>query len=275
MTDVVPTSAQVLEEKEQKLVSAKEIIAGEAPRIADPPESMLTLPRGIFNNGKWHARCEVRELTGVDEEILAKVRKPEETFDMMLVRGVTRIGEIDLSKMDVGDSRGWLGKLLIGERELLFLAIAKATYGDERNYPVTCRDCGLEQTLTVRISDDFKPKEIPDIREREFSYTTSKGDKINYRLATGVDQNEVMRKEGATVAEMNTLLLSSCISEVNGSMVVDPLSFARSLPMRDRQAILAEMVKHQPNVDLVVRFPCDGCGEGQQISFGWLDFFRP
>lgn len=275
MTDVVPTSAQVWEEKEQQLASAKEVIVGEAPVLAAAPETMLTLPRGISHNGKWHARCEVRELTGVDEEILAKVRKPEETFDMMLVRGVVRIGELDLSKMEQGESRGWLGKLLIGERELLFLAIAKATYGDERTYPVTCRNCGLELGLKVRISEDFKPKEIPDIRERAFEYVTSKGRRISYRLAIGDDQAEVLRRDGATVAEMNTILLSQCITEVDGQIVVDPLGFARGLPMRDRQAILGEMIKHQPNVDLSVSFPCEGCGEGQQVNFGWLDFFRP
>ena len=274
MTDVVPTSAQVWEEKQEQLTQAKEVIVGDVPTIADVPETMLTLPRGIPINGKWHARCEVRELNGVDEEVLAKVRKPEETFDTMLVRGVVRIGELDLSKMD-GESRGWLGKLLIGERELLFLAIAKATYGDERKYEVTCRNCGLELTLKLNISEDFKAKEVPDIRDRTFTYTTSKGDRLNYRLATGDDQAEVMRKDGASVAEMNTILLSSCITEVNDGVVIDPVNYARSLPMRDRQAILAEMIAHQPNVDLTITYPCEGCGEGQQINFGWLDFFRP
>ena len=137
MTDVVPTSAQVWEDKEQELAAAKEVIVGEVPTIADLPDTMLTLPRGIPNEGKWHARCEVRELTGVDEEVLAKVRKPEETFDTMLLpwrRADRGTGPV---QMDEGESRGWLNKLLIGERELLFLAIAKATYGDERKYEVT------------------------------------------------------------------------------------------------------------------------------------------
>ena len=129
--------------------------------------------------------------------------------------------------------------------------------------------------LKVKVSEDFKPKEVPEIRERAFTYTTSKGDRLTYRLATGDDQAEVMRKDGASVAEMNTILLSTCITEVNGNIVVDPLGYARSLPMRDRQAILTEMVEHQPSVNLTLTYPCEGCGEGQQTSFGWLDFFRP
>jgi hypothetical protein len=275
VTDVVPTSAQAWQSKEEDLAKAKDVIVGDVPTIAETPENRIVLPRGISANGKWNATCEVRELTGVDEEALAKARKADETFDLMLVRGVTRVGELDLSRMDSGESRGWLGKLLIGEREMLFLAIAKATYGDERKYEYKCKDCGLAQTLTVRISEDFKPQEIPDIREKAFSYTTTKGQKITYRLATGDDQAEVLRKQGATTAEMNTTLLSSCITEVDGTLVVDPMFFARSLSMRDRQAILSDMVAHQPTINLLVEFPCDGCGEGQQVTFGWLDFFRP
>lgn len=275
MTDVVPTSAQAWQSKQDELAEAKEIIVGEAPTIADLPDTMFTLPRGILREGKWHARAEVRELTGVDEEVLGKVRKPEETFDTMLTLGVVRLGEFDLAGMDEGERRGWLNKLLIGERELLFLAIAKATYGDDRKYEYKCRNCDTTLQLRVKISEDFKPKEIPDIREKTFSYVTTKGQKISYRLVTGDDQAEVMRKQGASIAETNTLILSNCITEVDDSLVVDPVMFARSLPMRDRQAILADMIAHQPSVNLLVEFPCDSCGEGQQVNFGWLDLFRP
>lgn len=275
MTDVVPTSAQVWEAKEEQLAKAKDVVVGDVPTILDAPDTMITLPRGIPQDGKWHARCEVRELTGVDEEVIAKVRKPEETFDTVLSCGVVRVGELDLARMDSGASRGLLNKLLIGERETLFLAIAKATYGDDRQYEVKCRNCETELTLKVKLSEDFRPKDVPDIRDQFFSYTTTKGQVISYRLVTGDDQMEVLRKPGASIAEMNTILLSNCITEVDGTFVVDPAMFARSLSMRDRGAILAGMVAHQPTVSLTIEFPCDSCGEGQQVNFSWLDFFRP
>jgi hypothetical protein len=265
----------VWEAKEEQLARAKEVIVGDVPTMDEAPEAMLTLPRGILRDGKWHARCEVRELTGVDEEVLAKVRKPEETFETMLVQGVVRIGELDLAKMNAGESRGWLNQLLIGEREILFLAIAKATYGDERKYQIKCRNCDVDLEVTVKISEDFQPKEVEGIRDRVFEYLTSKGQRISYRLATGGDQSEVLRRPGASTAEMNTILLANCITEVDGTLVVDPMYFARTLAMRDRQAILADMIQHQPTVDLTVDIPCHSCGEGQQINFGWLDFFRP
>ena len=84
----------------------------------------------------------------------------------------------------------------------------------------------------------------------------------------------MLRNEGISTAEMNTTLLSSCILSVNDGVVVDPLNFARSLPMRDRQALVTEMVEHQPSVDLTIKYPCFGCQEEQQSTFAWLDFFR-
>ena len=130
----------------------------------------------------------------------------------------------------------------------------------------------------VKISEDFKPKEVPDVRDRTFEYLSTKGQRISYRLATGNDQVEVLRRPGASTAEMNTILLSNCITEVDGNLVVDPVFFARTLAMRDRQAILGqthEKARHRPTVSLTIEIPCDSCGEGQQINFGWLDFFRP
>lgn len=44
--------------------------------------------------------------------------------------------------------------------------------------------------------------------------------------------------------------------------------------MRDRQRMLTEMSDRQPSVDLTVKYPCFGCQEEQQATFGWLDFFR-
>jgi hypothetical protein len=115
---------------------------------------------------------------------------------------------------------------------------------------------------------------VEDIDERSFNYRTSRGEALEVRLATGADQMDVFRKEGMTTAEMNTMLLSSCIISLNGSMIVDPLGYAKSMTMKDRQQLLDEMVDRQPSVDLTIKFPCHGCQEERQISFNWLDFFR-
>lgn len=259
---------------EEDLQRANEEIVGPMPVIESAPECVVDLLRGISFNGREQTRAEVRELTGNDEEHIARYKKPGEVFDAVISLGTVRIGELDLAGMPLAERQGHLRQLLVGERDMLFLTIARVTYGDDRRFPVVCNMCGREQDLGVKISEDFKPKVVTDVDERSFRFKTHKGDILEARLATGADQIEVLKKEGLTPAEMNTTLLSSCILSLNGSMIVDPLNFSRGMTMRDRQKLISELVDRQPSVDLVVKFPCIGCQEEQQASFGWLDFFR-
>jgi hypothetical protein len=69
-------------------------------------------------------------------------------------------------------------------------------------------------------------------------------------------------------------LLSRCIKEVNGRLVVDPMDYARRLPMRDRLALVGELVERQPTFDLSVTIECVACRQEQVIPLGWGDLFR-
>jgi hypothetical protein len=256
------------------LERARQEIAGPVPTIEVAPDCTVTLVRGLTYNGKAQKRVEVRELTGNDEEQLARYKKPEEFFDAVVALGTVRLGEMSFETMPFPERQGHMRQLLIGERDMIFLAIARATYGDERRVPYTCPLCKREQEIGYQISEDFKPRQVENIEERSFIYKTTKGQDVEVRLPTGVDQLEVLGKEGVSSPEMNTTLLASCILSVNAGLVVDPLNFARGLSMRDRQTLINQMIDRQPSVDLSLRFPCHGCQEEQQVNFGWLDFFR-
>jgi hypothetical protein len=275
VTDVLPTSIGEQQDLETQLRDAKEAIAGPVPLIEPAPDTYVDLPRGLNYNGQTFRRAEVRELTGVDEEALSKCKKIEDTFDTVLTRGVIQIGDLALEDLPMAERQGYLRNLLIGERDLLAMAVAKVTYGDTRLFPYVCTLCNYKQDLKVSITDDIKMKGGEDVASaRSFDFTTSRGLVLKYRLATGVDQMEVLSRDLSS-AEQNTLILSNCIQSVGGGPVVDPMNFARSLSMRDRQSLLKEMVERQPSLTWEVDFPCLGCGEEQQASLGWPDFFRP
>jgi hypothetical protein len=260
--------------EEQDLKRAQEEMVGPVPTIDPAPDCLVDLLRGLQYNGQDQRRAEVREMTGNDEEQLARYKRSGEIFDAVIALGTVRIGNLDLASMPLADRQGHLRQLLVGERDVLFLNIARVTYGDDRRFPHTCSRCGRAQDLGVKLSEDFKPKVVNNIDERSFNYRTSRGEALEVRLATGADQMEILRKEGLTNAEMNTTLLSACILSVNGGMVVDPLSYAKGMTMKDRQELLDEMAERQPSIDLSIKFPCHGCQEDQQLNFNWLDFFR-
>jgi hypothetical protein len=274
VTDVLNTSIGQPKDLESQLHAAKEAMVGPVPLIEASPDTHVDLPRGLTYQNKVFKRAEVRELTGVDEEALSKCKKIEDTFDTVLTRGVVRIGDLALEDLPMAERQNYLRSLLIGERDLLALEVAKATYGDVRLFPYTCTRCEYKQDLKLSITEDIKLKEGEDVTARSYEFATSRGTKLAYRLPVGSDQMEVLSRD-LSVAEQNTLILANCIQNIEGDVVVDPMNFARSLSMRDRQALLAEMVGRQPTLTWDITFPCLSCGEEQQVSLGWPDFFRP
>ena len=267
-------SEEVYQDKEQELQVAKEKIAGPVPLIGVAPDPLLQLPRGLFVKGTWQREAEVRELTGADEEALAKAKDQYAFFSTALALGVVRLGEIDLADLPLAQRKYHLGELLIGEREQLFLKLVQVSFGDEKTISFTCPVCQADNDTTLLLSEDFPPKEVPDIESVLLTYTTAKGDVLDYRPATGADQEEALARKGASTAEQNTLMLSRCITKVNGGLVVDPIDYARNLGIRDRQAILEKLIDRQPSITLEVKPPCSSCGTEQTVSLVWGDLFR-
>jgi hypothetical protein len=283
VTDVIPTSfgqppqANITEQLpgdlQADITRAKAEIAGPVPLITDSPDCTVDLPLGVAYGGARQRMAIVRELTGADEEALAKIKRPEEVFDAVLTHGVERIGALMLTQVAWAERQHYLRSLLIGERDILFVNIARVTYGDDKRYPeVVCDLCQRKQDVLLKISEEFKPKEVDF--DSPCEYTTSRGLRLEYKLATGADQLEALSGESPNPAEINTRMLAQCIKTIDGGMVVDPINFARSLSIRDRGALLNVLVDRQPSVDLTVKYKCFGCNEERSLALGWLDLFR-
>jgi hypothetical protein len=267
-------SEQAVQDKQQTLREAKEAIAGPVPLIDDAPDPVIKLPRGLFHSGIWEREAVCRELTGVDEEALAKATTPYQYFNTVLALGVTSIGSFDLSKHSVPERQYFLNDLLIGEREQIFLKVVQVSFGNSRDIGFTCQSCGVAQEVHLLLDTDFPPTKVENVDATTLEWTTSKGEVLTYRAALGSDQEEVMDKKGLSVAEQNTLMISRCVTKRNGDLVTDPMGFARSLSMRDRQKFLELLVERQPQIDLNVTTTCASCGASQTLGMGWGDFFR-
>jgi hypothetical protein len=261
--------------KEQDIQDANAAIIGEVPRIGESPNVIITLPRGRLNGSKWETEVELRELTGADEEKLARFKESADFFNGVIVLGTSRIGSTDLESLSFAERQSFLADLLIGEREQLFLNIARVTYGDEKELVHTCPACAVENETTLIISEDIKCKEMENPSQVTYTLTTNKGDEITYRLATGADQMYIVNKKGASTAEQNTLMISECVMQVNGKPVIDPMSTARSLSMGDRQRLIDSLVANQPSPQLNLEITCVGCGFDMILPLSWGDIFRP
>lgn len=254
----------------------RDVLAGEMPTVPQPEEPVIVLPRGRFLNGEWEKEATVRELTGADEEKLARKRDSMDFFDAVLALGVERLGTAELSKMHTSEREAVLGSLLTGERELLFLAVIRATFGNERDLEYTCGSCGSEFTTTLLLDHDFV---LTDTLGTEpplsYTFTTSKGDRVEYRLINGFDQRAASSKKNGTVAEQNTAILTSVVKTVNGDVPFDTHDFVLKLSMRDRRDLVKDLDEHQPSIDNELELECQTCGTKNKVFLNWGDLFRP
>jgi hypothetical protein len=276
VTDVQEiTPEELFNDKQQDIRKAKEAIAGPVPLIPEGPDLRLTMPRGLFVNGVHKREFMLRELNGADEETLAKLKEPGDFFDTVVALGVVSVEDFNLESLALGERQSWLRQLLIGERDQLFLGILRVTFGEKRVIGFTCTTCGEEQEVDLYLSEDFKPREVDDDLTTEvFSYLTTKGLDVEYRLVTGDDQRAAFARRNATTAEQNSIILSKVITRVNGGLIPDQMSFVRSLSIVDRSALLDALVSKQPSIDLGVTTKCAACDADQRLPLGWGDLFR-
>jgi hypothetical protein len=251
-------------------------VAGEMPTMEDPEDARIVLPRGIYAEGKWNTESNVRELTGADEEYLSRKRDPLDYFDAVIGLGVERVGDLDLLSKPLSEREEILSKLLTGERELLFLSVIRATFGNERELQYVCGSCSNDFTTTLLLDTDFVLTDTLGIDPPlTYEFTTSKGDTIEYRLVNGADQRAATKKKNATVAEQNTSILTSTIKRVNGDVPFDMRDFVLGLTMKDRRDLVSDMDDRQPVVDNELELVCPSCDATNTVLINWGDLFRP
>ncbi|HET7110108.1 MAG TPA: hypothetical protein VFI41_04510 [Gemmatimonadales bacterium] len=240
--------------------------------IEDPPDGSVELPGGYIHpaDGKLYAEAEVRELTGVDEEMLAKpeVTKSLGRFTQLLLqRGVTRIGPFE------NPSNSIIGSLLVGDRDMLLVAIRRATYGDDLEMEVGCPACGEQLDLKYDLGKDIPVKQMENPLERAFTYTTKKGRQLQANLAVGVDQEAILNASNKTVPELNTLLLSRCVMDKAG--VPLGVEGIRALGIHDRRELLKQITERQPGPKYQsLDITCPVCAKEFPLSLTLYDLFR-
>jgi len=246
------------------------------PVIALPPSDLITLNGGLVKGDKVINTAIVKELTGEDEEALARAAQANyfHFIDRLLRCGVVQLGDEPKSQTEQ-----LLGKLLIGDREQLLLGIREATYGDEIEVEKwICPNCGSEQDLVMEVADiPVKKMASPD--DATFKVNLRKGGYALVRLATGEDQLAIFEKNDWTQAQRETVYLSRCVVSlvdkdgIEHSMQGFP-SLSREMPMADRHAILKELGDRQPGPKYNdIQYTCENCSKEVTVVLGLTNLF--
>lgn len=252
------------------------------PKVEEPEDGPVELPGGFVRfvgatlDPEEVRTAWVRELTGYDEERVAKARNKRSlsaVIDALLVGGVTDLGDQKPTVRELQD-------LLSGDREYLLLEISRATYGDLLEYEdFVCEHCHESFSFSFSKSQDIPVKRMESPSDGEFEVTLRRGRTAKVRLSTGKEASA--SEKGTTPAEVNTILLRYCVLEIrekDGS-VIDvtqlPTAVSTKLGVVDRQTILEEIAKRSPGPQFDgVSVPHDSCGNESKVFVTLADLFR-
>lgn len=243
----------------------------EEPELGAPPDSGVWLPFGILVDGRAERHATVRELTGTDDEALARVANSYLRWvDTVITLGTTEIG-------DQAATKKMLRELTAADRDTLLLAIRIATYGNTLDIPgFRCPECGVLSDLTVHL-DTIEVKAPQDPVCRVFEAQLRGGGRVQMRQPTGHDQMEFDGKD-LTIPEQNTLILSRVIvsAELPGqSAVSGSMALARSLGLADRKVLLDAITENTygPRYDEITMTHQE-CGQEVPVPISAGDLFR-
>ena len=256
----------------------------EMPTIDFPPDDIVTLPGGLIIKDQLIKTVQVKELTGEDEESLARASQsmnPYIFLDRLLKCGVVKVGNEPAASVDK-----LVSQMLIGDREALILGIRKATYGDEIEVnDWLCPNCGTKEELTMEVSDIPVVKMSDPLNETSFKVNMRKGGFANVTLATGADQIATFEKPELSQAQRETVLLSKCVTSITDKAGVEHSvagfpSLVRNMSVPDRHAILKELNDRQPGPKYnQISYKCGSCDEDVMVTvtignlfldFGWI-----
>lgn len=264
-----PAMANKLLEEVNNLVNQE--VVGSIPQVVIPslPDTEVKLPAGFVDpfEGTVYRTAQVRELTGADEEAIVKISDPGKALLAILERATVSVGDQPVTK-------AILGVLLAGDREALLLAIRKATFGAELEVSTVCDKCPELQTFKIDLDADVETKELDDpINDRSFTVKLKAGlAKVN--LPTGDVQTKIINATDKNSAELDTLLLSSCVTEIADQTVFDS-SRIRNLGINDRRTLLEEIAKRNPGPQLSeIKKACKNCGQEVSLPLTLAELFR-
>lgn len=251
--------------------AVNEALQEPAPKIDLPTSLKVDLLRGYYDpsSSQWSTTATVRELNGEDEEALAAfdIQKNvtySEYMTQLLKRGVKTLGNIE-----VNGRAELIDELIVGDRDLLFLGVLKATYGRYREFQVTCRECEESNDVTMDLETDFKLEKSTKDLHKPLEVKVKDGSVVLLKYPTGGD-SQYVGKRGKTTAEQNTLMLARCVI-LEGKTTAEKEAWARGLSLADRNKLVKALFSAQPGPRMEeVETQCAHCNAKIVLALDWV-----
>lgn len=234
-----------------------------------PTENVVELPGGFITpTGEVVKTAEVRELTGRDEEAIARTGSVARALSMILSRGVVKVGNQPATEET-------LDLLLGGDRDELLLGIYRVTFGNPAELTGYCDGCAAPKEVAVDLQSDIERKLLVDpIADRDFTVTGRKGTEYQLTLPIGKAQRELTDNLEKTGPELATILLTHCVEKINDMPVYDKRQIL-DIGVADRDKIAQEISERIAGPKFEdITLTCPDCGEKVVVPINIGRLFR-
>ena len=248
---------------------SEEISAQDLAEEGRTSVGVFVLPTGYLDStGNLHREIELREMTGVEEDILSsKKTKVEHKLNKIMWNCVERIGSV----VDKEQIREAIQSLIGTDRLWLLVRLRILSLGELFTVNISCPKCEKTSTQTVSL-EDFKVTGSPDPMQREWAIDLPKSKKkCIARVLTGNDEG----KDDFADQDAGTAVLLQRIVSINGKK--PDLKMVKSLPLSDRQIFRNFIKKYEGDIDNSMEIICPHCQAefSYDVEIGSTNFFFP
>ena len=246
------------------------------------PTEIISLPtKGWFypeGNPLCSGEVEIKQMTAREEDILAnqELIKKGKVLDRLL-QSIVVNKEIAIEK------------ILVPDKNALFIGIRRLAYGDTYPVNVTCPSCGERSKVDINLSE-IKEKDIDVTHypkgQNSFPFTLPKsGITVTYKLLNQNDDQQIEKEllgirkiSKENTAELTTRL-KYLITSVNNDFdkeVVRKFVDEQLLAV-DSRALREHIRTNTPDIDMTFDFVCSSCNFERRLdipmgaSFLWPD----
>jgi len=252
--------------------AVRQITASSVPMMDALPTDTVVLPGGFLDeDGALHTECRIKEISGADEEAMARellspTTNVAKVVDLILKRCVLEIGNLHATPV-------LLQRMLIGDRAALMLAIRILTFGTDWEVPdFPCKVCGQAFGTIVELNS-ITEKKLENPRHQEISVELRNGRTAVLALLNGRAQLDIVGDGSRTGPEETTIAIDHCLRSIDGVPV--PGGMAQKLSMADRRTIAQALTDGQPGPRMEeVGVTCTKCGRDADYQVSLIDIFR-
>jgi hypothetical protein len=214
---------------------------------------LFDLPCGLLTpEGELITEVQVREITGVEEDLLAAKNVPgAKKMTQLIANCVERLGQVVDKPILMNCCRA----LSIGDRAFLMLAIRRVTLGDEFPYEAKCTECEKKFYVSVDLST-LEVKKMPDAKKRVYETTLPRSGKVaRWHIMTGKEEEALAKSKSD---DRITAAILCRLEVIDGK----PATYdeVRAMSMMDRDFLREQFDDMEGGIDTTLELTCSHCG---------------